>query len=212
MRRKVIAVALVVVPAAVVVVAGWALLVGPRMNERSTAESDLESTSNELIVARASLGSARAFDARGDAGQAELDALRGALPEDPAVGSFVTLNEQAARSNGVAITSVVPEEPASTAAQGSSSGDPATQDSSLGDPVSNTVTSDSTAGDAGLPPGVASVAVTVSAAGADAGVRAYIASLSELPRLVLIDDVSTAVDGDGQTSVTLLLSVLYQAS
>lgn len=233
MKNRIVAVSVAVVPAVVVIVAGWVLLLAPDAAQLAEAEADIDRVSDELRVAQTQLSKAREFVAGGEQARAELEALREALPAVPDVGGFVTLNDQVARSHGVEILSLVPEQlDAGEEDEGFAIDEPLPGDASdpagspLGDAISDIQSlpgeSDtdgySAADDTGsggsieLPPGVNSFNVTVSARGPDSQISAYIASISDLSRMVLIEEVSTVAEGDGQTAATLGLSVLYRSN
>lgn len=232
MKNRIVSVAVAAVPALAVIVAGWVLLLAPNAAQQSEAEAEIGRVSDELLVAQTQLSRAREFVAGGDQARIELEALREALPVTPDVGGFVTLNDELARSHGVEILSLVPEQPdTGTDDEGFALDDSPPDDagdptgSSLGDEVSDigSAPDDSnldgygaadgtgSGGSLELPSGVDSFNVTVSARGPDFRLPAYIASLSDLSRLVLIEELSTVSEGDGQTAATLRLAVLYQS-
>ncbi|MEZ5242217.1 MAG: hypothetical protein R2696_10825 [Microthrixaceae bacterium] len=210
--------AVAILPAIAVLIASWVLVIGPRNADRTAAEADTTRTSDELRSAQVQLGNARNFADDGERAVTRLAELRRLLPESPDVGGFVTLNEDAARSNGVQILSLVPEQPDTDADEGFVLDDEGSEDTvegevpRLGSDVSAFEEVDSptdSGGSVTLPDGVERVPVTVSARGPDDRITGYIASLTSMPRLVLIDEVSTVAEGDGNTSATLRLSVLY---
>lgn len=226
MKNRLIAIAVAVLPAVVLIAAGWVMWIGPRGAERSAAEAEQMQTSDELRAAQVQLGKAREFASHGGTAVAHLTALRQLLPTEPDVGGFVTLNADAARASGVEILSVVPEQPDSEAnssfalddssSSGSDSGSGSSStDSSLGNEVSateSTSSSDSGSAPVNLPDGVEAVNVSITVRGSDVQIPAYLASISGLSRLVLINEVSTVAEGDGNTSATLRVSVLFRSS
>jgi len=83
---------------------------------RSVGSSTARRTAAELATtqAAAQVGAATKFQDGGATSQAQLEALRTALPDSPAIGRFVLLNGAAADTAGVVVSDLAPSAPGVT--------------------------------------------------------------------------------------------------
>lgn len=137
--------------------------------ERATSRRDAAVQSNAQAADQ--LRAATAFKDGGSAAQAELEALRTALPASPDVGRFVLLNGIAAERSGVVVSDL----------------NPATQ-GAVAEPA---------------PRGTSAIGIDIAVVGTQGGLDAYLRELEELPRIIVIDQLSTSRASD----TTLQLSI-----
>ncbi len=175
-----------VLPAVAVVLLAWLLVWSPRSAEKQAEESRAADLHTQLAVQTRTLEKTRRFAAEGRRAGEQLDTLRAAVPDEVDLGSFVALNDEAARAAGVTLLSLTPDPPATE--------DPSAERDDAG-----------TAGSA--PAGLRAVGITLTVRGERARVADYLGRLTALARATSVDEVSTTVEGDGQTSSTVRLRI-----
>lgn len=173
-------------PALAVVLLVLLLAWSPRSNEKQAEETRAADLHTQVAVQARTLEKTRGFAAEGRRAQEQLDALRTAVPDEADLGRFVTLNDEAARAAGVTLLALTPDPP-TTADTGAEPADAGTSGSA--------------------PAGLRAVGVTLVVRGEPARVADYLTRLSALPRATSVDEVSTTVEGDGQTSSTVRLRI-----
>jgi Tfp pilus assembly protein PilO len=189
MNRKVL---LIAAAGTVALVAAWFLLLwspqssrldGVRAREEEAVEIN---TALELRIARL-----RDLRARRPEFEADLAALKAAVPASPELDAFLLDVDEAADQAGVDITSISPSKPASAA---TAEATPSTTSTT----AATTGTTGTTGGAAtGAPP--SAITIALDAAGGYFQVLDFINRLDDLPRVVVVDSLSLASGSGGGT-------------
>jgi Tfp pilus assembly protein PilO len=158
-----------------VLLAWYAFLWSPQTKALTKQRAAAAAAEKQLSATRTAAIRQRAASRDEPAQRAQLDLLRAAIPDAPAVGQFILDTNDAAAKAGVTLTAIAPR-----AAGGRSD-----------------KTSAAT-------PGLISTPVTVTAQGSYPQVVEFLGRLEKLPRMVVIDSVSaTAGNGGARVSLTV---------
>ena len=195
MNRKVL---LIAAGAAVALVAVWFLLLwspqGAKLDAARERQAEAEDANGALALRIERL---RDLRARRPELEADLVALRSAVPESPELDDFLLDTDAAADRAGVDITSVSPGKPAAA-------GDAAAGTTAAATPAPAaapaTAATDTAVATAGTPP--SAISLSLDASGGYFQILDFINRLDDLPRIVVVDSLSLSGGGSGDASAS----------
>lgn len=162
-------------PTVVVVIGWWALVWNPKAAEFSAASERRDALTVQSLRLGQQISEVRRYVEGGDAVVRQHERARGWIPADTDLPSLIASHDALARSATVRVRSFTPIPPEPT--------DSAT----------------------GLPRDVAALRLNVTVEGTNQAIDTYLAGLFELPRLVVVDTLRLAPNGDGLVQLDLTL-------
>ena len=198
MNRRVI---LGAVAAAVVVLLGWYLLLwSPAAKSAKDAKARAATAEAQQQQLQSEISRLKEAQRNEPANQAKLEALRTAIPDDPALGQFIIDVNDAANRSGILFMSISPSEPkaGTVAAAGATTGTtgttvPGTRVSVV--PVS----------------APAEISVSLQLKGGYFQVLDFLNRLDAMPRLVVTDSINVSADQAGVLTVGLSSRIFVRA-
>ena len=168
------------VAALVLIVAWYFLLLSPEMKKVKSAHKAHAAAEQQIGQLQSQVSQLQAWVKQIPQDNARFAQLEAALPDNPQLDQALILIHQAAASSGVAVTSLAPTAP------GKSAGGQASQSAG---------------------PGAPSIAVSVTAQGGGAQIKAFLGALQGLPRTVVIDNV--ALGGGSTVTANISARIFY---
>ncbi len=194
MNRRVL---LIAAGTAVALVAVWLLLLwspqGAKLDAARKRQAEAEDANGALALRIERL---RDLRARRPELEADLVALRSAVPESPELDDFLLDTDAAADRSGVDITSVSPGKPAAP-------GDDAAGTTGAAAPAPAATApapADAAGATAGTPP--SAISLSLDASGGYFQILDFINRLDDLPRIVVVDSLSLSGGGSGDASAS----------
>lgn len=204
MNRRVI---LLAVGAAVLVLAGWYLLLwSPSKSSLDKAKERRQTAEQQQQQLQAEINRLKEAQRNEPQNRAKLETLRTAIPDDPALGQFIIDVNDAATRSGIDFVSIAPAEPrlATTAAAPA-----ATTTTAAGSTPTTTATTTAPAVAPATPPAEISVALQIG--GGYFQVLDFLNRLDALPRLVVTDALNMSSDNVGRLTVGVTGRIFVRA-
>jgi Tfp pilus assembly protein PilO len=179
--------------AAVVVLLGWwFLLWSPRSDDIAEARDRTEQAEGQAQQLETEIARLKAAQRDEPLRRAQLETMRTAIPEDPNLAQFILDTNDAANKAGIDFISIAPTPPAAATPQAAAAATTAT-----------------TAPAPAAPP--AEIRVALQLQGGYFQVLDFVNRLNDLPRLVVIDNVTVSADQTGRLSTSLQARMFTRA-
>ncbi|MET0715245.1 MAG: hypothetical protein ABWY57_10055, partial [Mycetocola sp.] len=209
MTRTKVWIAAIALVAVVIVLLGWFTGIQPKLAEARKADNERASVATINDAHERTVLELRELDDRLPALEKELEALRVALPTDPAVSTLLGQLNELALENSVGIESITAGTPLELTPAASVPGEvPAPADASADAPVPDEPATDEPATDAPaevepvapVRTDIVSIPVTVVVSGETDALAAFLRSVQYGPRLFLVTDLVVDIEGSGGKS------------
>jgi Tfp pilus assembly protein PilO len=192
------------VAAAVVVLLGWYLLLwSPATKSVKDAKKRATAAQSQQEELQAEITRLKEAQRNEPANQAKLEALRAAIPDDPALGQFIIDVNDAANRSGIQFVSISPSEPkaptATASAVPSASGTATTATTAPGTQITSSG------------PAPAEIAVSLQIKGGYFQVLDFLNRLDAMPRLVVTDSINVSADEHGGLTVGLTSRIFVRS-
>lgn len=192
---------LIGVAAALAVLLAWYFLLwGPRNDEISEARDRKDAAESQAQQLQSEIERIRAAQRDEPLRRAQLETLRGAIPDDPNLAQFILDTNDAATKAGIDFISIAPTPPAAAAAT------PAAATTAT---TTAPTTATTTPGTVATAP--AEIRVVLQVQGGYFQVLDFLNRLTDLPRLVVIDNVAVTADQTARLSANLQTRMFTRA-